>query len=90
MSQGRKKDEQNVQTPRSDKRDHRGVKKNWEMCRKWQGNFGARQEGETQLGSRRCREKEALTGLNHCQAVLKARHQVTLTCRYMTQLFKLS
>lgn len=27
MSQGSKKDEQNVQTPRSDKRDHRGVKK---------------------------------------------------------------
>lgn len=48
MSQGRKKDEQNVKTPRSDKGDHRGEKKkNWEMCRKWRGNLGAGQEGET-------------------------------------------
>lgn len=71
MSQGRKKDERNVKTPRSDKRDHRGGGKNREMCRKWQGNLGAGQEGETQWGSRR--EKEASTGLNQCQAVPQAR-----------------
>lgn len=44
MSHGRKKDEQNVRTPRSDKGDHRGEggKKNWEMCRKWRGKVGCR------------------------------------------------
>lgn len=56
MSQGRKKDERNVKTLRSDKRDHGGVK-NWEPCRKVRGMLGAGKGGETQR-----RRSGALTG----------------------------
>lgn len=87
MSHGRKKDEQNVRTPRSDKGDHRGErgKKNWEMCRKWRGKLGAGQEGETWSGSGTVREMEALTGLNHCPALPEARHKAAPTCGCVTQ-----